>query len=177
VASRIDPLTCVANRRRLAEDLVAVRARIAAEGKPWSAGLCDVDHFKQYNDHFGHRDGDAVLRVVARTIAGAVREADSVYRYGGEEFLVLLAWQPLASACAVMERVRRAVEGLGIPAHPSGVVTISVGVAESRAKGGGPSAAPAADGIDAASDAWLRRADEALYQAKAQGRNHVVAGG
>lgn len=176
VASRADHLTGVANRLRLTEDLAAARAHLATGAEPWSAALCDVDHFKQYNDHFGHREGDAVLRVIASTIVGALREADSVYRYGGDEFVALLRRQPLARACAVMDWVRRAVQDLGMAAHPSGVVTISVGVAESCSSVAGSGATPAGDGIDAASDAWLRRADEALYEAKAQGRNRVVAG-
>jgi diguanylate cyclase (GGDEF)-like protein len=177
LASRVDHLTGVANRVRLAVDLAAARARVAAEGLPCSVGLCDIDRFKQYNDHFGHRDGDGVLRVVAHTLVATLRGADSVYRYGGEEFLVLLAGQSLANARAAMERARRAVEDLGIGAHPEGVVTISVGVAESRTSDGAGGEPLVGDGIDASSDAWLRRADAALYRAKALGRNRVETDG
>jgi len=176
-ASHVDHLTGVANRRRLVEDLAALRARIVTESRPHAMAMCDIDHFKRYNDHFGHREGDAVLRVVAHTLVSTLREGDCVYRYGGEEFVVLLHGQPLASARAAMDRARRAVEDLRISAHPSGVVTISVGVAESGPLSEVSVAPPASDDLDAWSDAWIRRADEAQYRAKALGRNRVVADG
>src|SRR5262249_27835797 len=88
VAARVDPLTGVANRRQLTEDLEQLL------GSPYhlhhSAALCDIDRFKQYNDRFGHQAGDEALRRVAGAMRGAIRQGDSVYRYGGEEFLIIL---------------------------------------------------------------------------------------
>jgi diguanylate cyclase (GGDEF)-like protein len=128
--------------------------------------MFDIDYFKRYNDQLGHPAGDEALRAVAQALAGAARSGDMAYRYGGEEFLVLLPEQTLASATVAVERLRDAVQELGLrhPENPpSGVVTISGGIAESTAD----------DPI--AVDEWLHRADVALYRAKALGRNRVVA--
>jgi two-component system chemotaxis response regulator CheY len=127
--------------------------------------LFDIDFFKRYNDTYGHPAGDEALRRVAQAIASSVRSGDMVYRYGGEEFLVLLPEQTVASATVAVDRIRTAVQDLGL-VHPDnppvGVVTISGGVAES-----GPAETL---GIDE----WLHRADLALYRAKALGRNRIV---
>lgn len=127
--------------------------------------LCDLDRFKALNDRQGHQAGDRVLHEVADTLRRESRAGDAVYRHGGEEFLVLLAEQTLEGALVVCERMREAVHGLGL-AHPdteAGVVTISIGAA----------ACPRGDETDS-TDA-IRRADLALYAAKAQGRDRVVA--
>ena len=171
VASRVDALTGLGNRRRLDDDLAAFGARANRYGQVVSAGLCDVDRFKIYNDHFGHLAGDEVLRRIARAIAGELRAGDAAYRFGGEEFLVILAGQALSSATVAMERLRRAVELLAIPMHPSGVVTISIGVAERHA-GEAAATQPESALVDRA---WLERADQSLYAAKGRGRNRVVA--
>jgi two-component system cell cycle response regulator len=162
-AARTDPLTEVFNRLRLKEDLQQLEGRAVRYGHRYCAALCDVDAFKAYNDCFGHLSGDDALRLVARTIQDSLRSGDSLYRYGGEEFLAILPEQSLADAKAGMSRVRHEVETLSIQHAPVVLrpfLTISVGIAE---LGGG------------SVDDWLRRADTALYRAKSLGRNCVEA--
>jgi len=158
-AARIDPLTQVANRLRLSEDLGALWARARRYGHHYSAALCDIDWFKTYNDHYGHLEGDRVLVRVAEAIRRGLRLGDGLYRYGGEEFLVLLPEQSLDEACVAMDRVRRNVERLAIPTV-GGVLTISIGVSELSIR-------------DDKVDDWVRRVDTALYLAKEKGRNRV----
>lgn len=165
VIARTDPLTEAANRRRLKEDMEAILDRAKRYGHRYCAGFCDIDWFKSYNDAFGHLAGDDAIRLVSYAIQRQLRRGDGFYRYGGEEFLVLLPEQSLSSAGECMERVRRAVAS--IHDGPEGrnlsrPLTISVGVAELRA----------AEGPDAIR-AWLQRADAALYRAKQLGRNRV----
>jgi diguanylate cyclase (GGDEF)-like protein len=164
--ARRDPLTLLGNRLRLSEDLAAAVARVERYGHSYCIALLDIDFFKRYNDQFGHQAGDLALRSVAHALAGSVRAGDMVYRYGGEEFLILLPEQTLETAGVALERVRGAVESLGLP-HPDNppddVVTISGGVAATDAS----TRIPVND--------WLRRADQALYRAKATGRNRVIA--
>jgi two-component system cell cycle response regulator len=163
--SRADPLTKLGNRLRLREDLEAVRARIQRYGHTYCAVMCDVDGFKAYNDSNGHLAGDDVLCAVARTLISTSRGGDQAYRYGGEEFLVLLPEQSVDSGLAVAERYREAVEKLAIPhvASPAKrVVTISAGVASFSQ-------------LETKSvEAWLNEADAALYRAKELGRNRVA---
>jgi diguanylate cyclase (GGDEF)-like protein len=166
--SRIDPLTQLGNRLRLNEDLKVLDARMQRYGHAYALAIFDVDHFKLYNDHYGHPEGDHVLRALARSVRGCCREGDTAYRYGGEEFVVILPEQTLNSAMVAMEHLRAAVEGLGLPhaaRTPPNMVTISVGLA--AAGSGGKETA----------DALLKQADEALYRAKKAGRNRVVATG
>jgi diguanylate cyclase (GGDEF)-like protein/PAS domain S-box-containing protein len=163
--ARRDPLTGLGNRLRLEEDLATYDARRVRYGHSYCVLLCDLDHFKALNDRHGHQAGDRVLREVAATLQRGSRSSDAVYRYGGEEFLVLLAEQTLDRTLIVCERLREAVQALGL-AHgdnEAGVVTISIGAAQ----------CPRGDRTDP-EDA-IRRADRALYAAKAQGRNRVVA--
>jgi diguanylate cyclase (GGDEF)-like protein len=170
--SLTDGLTGVANRRHFDQALERAWQEASSTGKSLSVALLDVDHFKRYNDHFGHLEGDECLRSVARALSGAVRGGaerpnDLIARYGGEEFAaILIATQD--QAAVVAERLRAAVEGLKRP-HPlssvGGIVTISVGVATIL------------PGDAAASVATLcAAADAALYQAKDTGRNRVVGG-
>jgi diguanylate cyclase len=163
--ARRDPLTGLGNRLRLDEDLLTYDARRVRYGYSYCVLLCDIDRFKALNDRHGHQAGDRVLREVAATLRRESRTSDAVYRYGGEEFLVLLAEQTLDRALIACERMREAVQalGLGHEDNEAGVVTISIGAAQ----------CPRGDRTDPA-DA-IRRADEALYVAKAQGRNRVVA--
>ena len=165
LAARTDPLTEAFNRRALGEDLEMLAARAARYGHSYCAALCDVDNFKAYNDEFGHVPGDGVLAQVAATIQDALRRGDRFYRYGGDEFLVILPEQALPEATFAMDRVRQSVASLQIP-HPkaagSPFVTISVGVSIL--------AAAPAESIDS----WIRRTDAALYAAKALGRNRVA---
>jgi len=158
--ARHDPLTGIANRLRLSEDLEAVCGRVARYGHAYCLAIVDVDRFKAYNDASGHMRGDEVLRAIAVGLRDTVRTGDSVYRYGGEEFLVLLPEQTLEGAGRAAERLRARIEGLAL-AHPhGGPVTVSIGVA-----GLGDGAC--------APDAVFEAADRALYAAKADGRNRV----
>lgn len=164
--ARRDPLTGLGNRLRLWEDLEALSMRAERYGHRYCIALFDVDRFKRYNDSYGHPEGDEVLRRVAAAMAGCRRGGDMAYRYGGEEFLLVLPEQSLESAVVAAERVRGAVRELGIPHagnEPAGLVTLSGGVA--ALVGGG--------GITA--EAVIGRADEALYRAKELGRDRVVA--
>lgn len=164
--ARRDPLTLLGNRLRLNEDLAAACGRVERYGHSYSVALLDIDFFKRYNDTYGHPAGDEALRSVAQAIASAVRSGDMVYRYGGEEFLVMLPEQTVGNATIALERIRAAVQDLALvhPDNPpSGVVTISGGIAESGAT--------ELLGVDE----WLHRADLALYKAKSLGRNRVIA--
>jgi diguanylate cyclase (GGDEF)-like protein len=164
-AARTDPLTEAANRLLLKEDLEAIADRVERYGHSYCAAFCDIDSFKSYNDRVGHLEGDRAIRAVSDEIRRRLRRGDGFYRYGGDEFLVLLPEQTLASAKECMERVRAAVAAIPLEAD-GGVllrpVTMSVGVAAFRAE-------PKANAIQS----WLGRADAALYRAKARGGNIV----
>ena len=160
--SRKDPLTSLGNRLRLREDLEVLESRAKRYGHSYAIVLCDVDHFKAYNDRYGHLAGDDALRQVAQAISYSLRGGDTAYRYGGEEFLMVLPEQDAEMASTIADRLRRKVEDLGIPHEantPRNVLTISAGVA----------------GLAGAGDAddLLREADAALYEAKEAGRNTV----
>lgn len=158
----VDGLTSLGNRRRLDGDLAMTLSNAVSLDLPVAFAMIDVDHFKQYNDTHGHEAGDVVLQTVAGVITRAVRTGDIVYRYGGEEFSVLLPGATRAEAADVAERVRVAVDTAVIPgedSQPGGRLTVSVGVA--TLAGGDPRTLKG-------------RADEALYAAKAQGRNRCV---
>ncbi len=165
ITARTDELTRVGNRMKLDEDLIVLRARIGRTARPAGLLEVDLDHFKAVNDRLGHLAGDAVLREVAKTIRKTVRADDVVYRYGGEEFLIILG-NIAGGVEAAGDRVRAAVEGLGM-SHPGNspfdLVTVSVG-----ATALGP-----AD-LDLTADQWFARVDGALYEAKAAGRNRVA---
>ena len=163
-AAHLDSLTNLANRRQLGEDLQELRTSAALEGTRWTAAICDIDWFKAYNDRYGHLLGDRALAAVGVVFRENMRSSDRCYRYGGEEFLVLLRDHTMAQALAAMDRLRHDVESLRL-AHdgsPFGVLTISIGLAEATA------------GADIDVDDWLTRADTALYEAKAGGRNRIV---
>lgn len=165
VLSTTDPLTGLANRRRFAEVLAAEWGRAQRSDVPLGAVMVDIDHFKLYNDRYGHLAGDACLKRVAATLAANVRgPADVVARYGGEEFSTILPGAGIADVLKVGERLRAAVADLGEPhlGMPIGLVTISVGTA---------STFPAPEGNP---DLLLLAADAALYRAKDQGRNRVA---
>ncbi len=162
--ARRDPLTGLGNRLQLWEDLETLQTRAERYGHGYCMAMCDVDCFKKYNDTRGHQAGDGVLREVAGVIKRHCRSADTAYRYGGEEFLLILPDQRLPSAVAAVERLRRAVEDLAIshPAYtPEGIVTISAGIA-----GLSPEQNKTPEMV-------LSEADAALYGAKASGRNRI----
>lgn len=154
-AAMVDPLTGVANRR-------AFDAQLEALDHSAVLLIIDIDRFKDYNDLEGHRAGDDCIRRVARALAANVlRSDDLIARYGGDEFAAILHDIDLDDAIHVAERIRRAVVDLAIPAHEEGAsITVSIGVAAFLPGEG------AAD--------LVRRADEALYRAKHEGRNRVA---
>jgi two-component system, cell cycle response regulator len=164
--ARTDPLTQLGNRLRLQEDLTALHAGARRHHRPYSIAMCDLDHFKTYNDTYGHAAGDSALQRVAAVLSADLRTEDCAYRYGGEEFVILLSDEHLAGAVVATERIRTAVQGLAIPHagnRPPGVVTISAGIAAFEPDG------------DFQPNVVLEQADKALYTAKAHGRNRVVA--
>ncbi len=163
--ARCDPLTKLGNRLLLRENLETLSAQVERYGHSYCAILCDVDCFKLYNDNYGHLAGDAVLESMAEVLKQTIRAGDTVYRYGGEEFLAILPEQSLESAAQTAERLRRGVEDLEIPHEartPAGLVTISAGVAMLP-----PNSSKSADEL-------LKEADEALYKAKEAGRNNIM---
>ncbi len=159
-----DELTGLANRRLLRSRLSLELERARRFQKPLSVLVVDIDHFKALNDRLGHATGDVALREVAGALEHGVRRVDTVARVGGEEFVVLLPQNDAASAQHVADKLRRAIESREMPGgegQPGGRLTVSMGVAQLM------------PGEDA--DSLLARADEALYMAKARGRNRVVA--
>jgi diguanylate cyclase (GGDEF)-like protein len=168
--ARTDPLTGLANRRWMIETLDHVWGGNAGPMQGTAILMCDVDYFKQLNDSLGHAEGDRCLVKVAGIIQSSLRdERDQVARYGGEEFLVLLRDVSEQEAGSIAEQIRSRVEAASLPnprsaTHPS--VTISIGIAIIRD-----------DDPLVSADALQRQADEALYKAKQEGRNRVMAFG
>jgi diguanylate cyclase (GGDEF)-like protein len=161
--STLDPLTGLFNRNALEQRLAELDGQPSneEEGLSHALLLCDLDHFKRINDLLGHAAGDAVLQDIAYTMRAALRAGDSIYRVGGEEILVILPGAGEEAALEIAERVRQAVRRR----RPVGVaVTVSVGVAVSRS-----------EAVD--TDDLVARADAALYEAKASGRDAVVLNG
>ncbi|MFZ5656764.1 MAG: diguanylate cyclase [Pseudomonadota bacterium] len=156
-----DPMTGLFNRRSLFEHAAREQARCERYGAPLSLVMLDIDRFKSVNDGHGHAAGDEVICQAAGRIAAVLRDTDAAFRLGGEEFLVLLPATGLDAAVAVAERLRGAISGSPMRAT-GGRVTASLGVTE-LARG--------CDDWEAA----LRRADTALYRAKHEGRDRVVA--
>lgn len=164
--STTDPLTGLANRRGLDETLEREWARLSRHPGVLSVIMCDVDHFKRFNDRYGHDGGDRCLQQIATALRSVIsRPSDLVTRYGGEEFALILPGTDEEGARFLGEKLRAAVQGLAIPNADVGkgaCVTISVGVSSIdhfRSDGAA---------------CLLKRADEALYRAKEKGRNQVV---
>lgn len=166
--SQCDVLTGLANRRHLHDHLAEVWTRCRIDCSPVSILMLDVDHFKAYNDRYGHPAGDECLRQVAQALEGCLRRpGDLVARYGGEEFVAVMQDTSGEAALQAATRVREAIEALQLPHEVSPtarVITASIGVATAEFRGKADT-----------SDRLLSNADRALYEAKRGGRNRVVA--
>ena len=163
----VDSMTGLANRRRFDVFLQQEWQRSGRTHHPLSLLLIDIDHFKKFNDRYGHPEGDDCIRRVAGVIRTAAhRVTDLAARYGGEEFAVVLTETPSDGAMKVAEAIRSGVEGLRIPHadSPTGFVTVSVGVATREAQ----------DHYATATD-LIAACDRALYQVKQEGRNKALA--
>jgi len=162
--ARLDPLTGIGNRAQFDRKLRAAVALARRDHEPLCLMMIDIDHFKRFNDLYGHQMGDQVLKLVAHQLTQVSGEAREPARYGGEEFVLVLGRGDLAEAVVLGEKLRKKVEGRKVinrrTGQTLGQVTLSIGIALYRA---GETAAE-----------LLHRADEAMYRAKAQGRNCVV---
>lgn len=152
-----DALTGLKNRREFDRVLLQEKVRVERSGTPLGLLILDIDHFKAYNDQFGHIAGDEALARVGRILNQAVRGNDVAVRYGGEEFAILLPDTDQASALAVASRIRSAIENGDWKLR---AITVSIGLAISRSA--------------QENETLLERADHALYEAKHQGRNRAV---
>lgn len=163
-AALTDPLTGLANRKRFDLALASLAAVAVQERKPITLILGDIDHFKAFNDRYGHRLGDLVLKLVAELLVDHFAGRDVVARYGGEEFAVILADTPLETGRLLADRLRRTLSTRHLRTRDKssiGRITMSLGAAE------------LAPGEPLSS--WIERADRALYAAKRAGRDRVVA--
>ncbi len=154
-----DSLTGLYNRRYLAAHLASTVDSLAAEGKPFALAMVDIDHFKAINDSHGHAAGDGVLRDIAELLKRSLRATDMVARLGGEEFVVVMPDTGVGMAEAVTRRLRRVIAEATAAKVP---ITVSIGVAAMQGPGDTP-------------ERLLKRADDALYEAKRGGRNRVIA--
>jgi len=159
LAASVDKLTGALNRRKIDEVMLSEMARAKRYQSPLSVIMFDLDHFKQVNDTYGHLTGDEVLKAVVEVTRQKIRATDSLGRWGGEEFILLLPETDMAEANEVAEKIRRSIEHCVLA--QVGRVTISCGVAEMRE-------------VDS-EDSLLKRVDDALYVAKRKGRNLVEA--
>jgi two-component system cell cycle response regulator len=160
-----DPLTGLYNRRYMENHLSALVEQAAARGKPLTTLVVDIDYFKAINDTHGHDAGDDVLREFAARIKKSIRGTDLACRFGGEEFVIIMPETDMAIATIVAERLRRRIasEAFTIQQGAGAIsVTISIGIAT-------------LDAADDTANTILKRADQALYRAKRDGRNRVVA--
>jgi diguanylate cyclase len=162
--ARTDALTGLPNRHALEEFFRAAQTEAMEKDRPLSALLIDIDHFKRFNDNFGHVVGDQVLRLVAKALQAGVREHDLAARYGGEELIAILPGADLAVCTTVAERIRRTIAEGKIIRRSTGEelpgITVSIGVGQFR--------------LGESMEDLIDRCDRALYQAKKRGRNLVV---
>lgn len=163
--SRIDPLTRIDNRKSFDEGIEVALAEAAITGEPLCLLMIDIDHFKSFNDTYGHQTGDQVLRLVAMTVKSNIKGKDLAARYGGEEFVAILPSTSLDGAITVAENIRRAIQAKELLKRSTneklGRITASFGLAAYRR------------GDTAAS--LIERADRCLYGAKHGGRDRVVS--
>jgi diguanylate cyclase (GGDEF)-like protein len=161
-----DPVTGLFNRRYLEEALEMECARADRSDQPLGALMADIDHFKRFNDSFGHDAGDMVLKQFGEVLSRTMRSGDIVCRYGGEEFVMILPGADIAASAILAERVRKEIAGFGFTHHGRalGKITVSVGVASFDAAG-------------RSCPAMMAAADQALYAAKLGGRDRVVTSG
>ncbi len=160
--SRVDPLTKLANRTAYNERIQQEIRRLPELGEPLTLAVCDIDHFKQVNDNYGHLAGDKALRLMANLLTDTLRQSDFVARYGGEEFVIILPDTPALEAAHLLESVRTAVaespfnfSGQPVP------ITVSIGLTEAA--------------YSDSADTLFSRADELLYKAKREGRNRLCS--
>lgn len=168
--STTDPLTGLANRRVLDETLEREWARLARQPGALAVIMCDVDHFKRYNDRYGHDGGDECLKRIAEALRESLaRPTDLVVRYGGEEFALVLPGTDAAGARHLGEKLCQTIRRLDIRHErtPTGIVTLSVGVASVDARTTLLSSVSSGESL-------IKRADEALYTAKNNGRDQMV---
>jgi len=158
-----DPLTGLANRRHFELMLAGEVDRVARAGEPALVLMIDIDHFKKVNDAHGHPAGDEVLKHVAHTLSDCIRPMDTVARFGGEEFAMILPNCPPSFAQAVAERIRIRVQSMTIPISPSETVRVTVSL--------GGAFAP--QWVRSSALLWVERADQQLYRAKSEGRNRA----
>ena len=169
IMSAVDVLTGIPNRRRFNEYMDQEWRRGQRNKYPLSLLMIDIDHFKKYNDTYGHQKGDACLRIVAQEIQQHPRRpSDMVARYGGEEFSIILPDTPLAAALSLADRIRSGVEGLDLEhlgTDTFGHITVSIGVATKVPED------------DHTMLSFIETADENLYTSKRGGRNRITGGG
>jgi diguanylate cyclase len=162
--SNTDALTGLANRRSLDEFLRSAQIMAMEKGEPLSVLMIDIDHFKKFNDSYGHQIGDQVLRLVAKVLQDNVRDQDLAARYGGEELMAVLPGVALDICADIAERIRHRVSEARLTRRTTGQeissVTVSIGVAQFR--------------MAESAEAMIERCDRGLYQAKRSGRNRTV---
>jgi diguanylate cyclase len=163
--SLTDPLTGIHNRKAFDQELTQAVEQARKEGQPLSLFMCDIDHFKSFNDTWGHQTGDQVLRLVGHCLSENVKGRDTAARYGGEEFVVILRQTGLEAAVRLANQIRSNVEGKKLVKRSTGdilgTITISIGVAQLH-----PGESPSS---------LVERADVCLYAAKNAGRNRVMS--
>jgi diguanylate cyclase (GGDEF)-like protein len=160
--ARMDSLTHIPNRRAFDEHVTAVHALFERQRIAYSVVMLDLDNFKSVNDRYGHAAGDSVLQVIAKLLQSQLRLSDRVFRFGGEEFVIVLVATNLQQAMLVAERARKRIEASIVYFKGRELrITTSAGVCEVR------------DGLTSA--AVLAQADAALYGAKSAGRNRIEA--
>jgi len=159
--ARFDALTDVLRRRALLEVFDIEVARAKRYGSALSCLMLDLDHFRKFNDAYGHQSGDRVLHLIARVISGHCRTSDYLGRYGGEEFLIILPETRIEGATTFAERVRSAVAETHLDQDEERI-TVSIGAVQWQS-------------ADDSASSLISQADQALLQAKAAGRNRIIA--